>query len=329
MSNLQLSLAINDYDHVRDLATGKVRVEGIDLTVSTLPVEEIFHRFVRFREWDLSEMSFGKIVSLAAQDTRDLVAIPVFPSRAFRHSSIYVRKGAGIGRVADLAGKRVGVPEWAQTASIYTRGMLAHEYGVDLKSIHWYQGGVNEAGRKEKVQLYLPEGMRYTPIADRSLSEMLLASELDAILSARPPRPFSQGDARIGRLFEDYRPLELDYWKRTGIFPIMHVIAIRRDVYERNVWIAMNLFHAFEEAKNRSLVRAADITASAYPLPWIADYVAQSTALLGSDFWPYGIDANRITLEAFVEYAWEQGVCRRRLSVDEIFAPEVQSRVRV
>jgi len=306
-----------------------VRVAGVDLTALRLQPEEIFYRFTHFREWDVSEMSFAKIVSFASQEDRTFVPIPVFPSRVFRHSSIYVLADGGIVRPEQLAGKRIGVPEWAQTAAVYSRGMLAHEYGVDLKSIHWHQGGVNQAGRAEKTKLNLPAGLRCTVVQERSLSQMLLAGELDAVLSARAPAPFESGDARVRRLFEDYRTVELAYWKKTGIFPIMHVLAMRREVYERYPWVAMNLVKGFEEAKNRSLARASDITASLFPLPWTPDHARLSRELLGADFWPYGIEPNRKTLEAFTQYAFEQGVGHRKLAIEDLFPPEVQTSFKV
>ena len=200
MAKVPLTLAIGEYDHVRDLFDGTVPVAGVDLNVLRLPVEEMFYRFLLGGEFDVSEVSFGKIAALAAQDDRRFVALPVFPSRVFRHSSIYVRSDGGISRPEQLAGKRVGVPEWAQTAAIYSRGLLAHEYGVDLTSIHWHQAGVNEPGRHEKVALELPSGFRLTVVADRSLSDMLLAGDLDAVLSARPPAPIAAGDPRVRRL---------------------------------------------------------------------------------------------------------------------------------
>lgn len=212
-------------------------------------------------------------------------------------------------------------------ARIGSCGLLAHEYGVDLKAIHWHQGGVYEAGRAEKIKLKLAAGLRYTVVPDRSLLEMLRVGDLDAVLSARPLT--SAGDTRVRRLFEDYRPLELAYWKKTGIFPIMHVVAMRREVYEQNRWVAMNLFKAFEAAKNRSLERLADITASYSPLPWTPDHMRLSGELLGADCWPYGMEANRATLEAFTQYAFEHGVCHRKVAVEELFPPEVQSSYKV
>jgi 4,5-dihydroxyphthalate decarboxylase len=329
MANIPLSFAINPYEHVRDLLDGTVRAEGIDFTFLRLPTEEIFYRFVRYREWDVSEMAFGKLIVLASQEDRSIVAIPVFPSRSFRHSSIYVRSDAGITRPEHLAGKRIGVPTWSQSASMYSRGMLAHEYGVDLQSIHWHQGGVNQAGRAENVNLDLPRWLRLTRVPDRSLSEMLLAGDLDTILSARPPAPFASGDPRVRRLFEDYRAVELAYWEKTGIFPIMHVVAMRREVYERHRWVAMNLFTALETAKNRSLERLKSMTESSIPLPWVPEHTRLSRKMLGEDFWPYGIEPNRKTLEAFTQYAFEHGVTARKVAVEELFPPEVQTFTRV
>lgn len=329
MANLHLSIAVGDYDHIRDFTSGRIQAEGISLVPSHLPVEEMFFRFTKFQEWDMAEMSFAKAISLMSQPDPWLALIPVFPSRAFRHSSIYVRADRGIRTPADLAGKKVGIPEWAQTAAIYSRGMLGSEYGVDLRRIDWYQAGVNEAGRREKVKLQLPEGIRYTPRPEHSLSGMLADGTLDAVLSARPPRVFLEQPDLVQRLFPDYRAVEWAYWQKTQVFPIMHVMAIRRDVYARNRWIVGNLMSGFEQAKQRSLARLADITASSVPLPWVSDYAAQSREVMGEDFWPYGVDANRATLEAFSRYAWEQGVTTRHMALDEIFVPEALERVKV
>ncbi|MEO7242070.1 MAG: 4,5-dihydroxyphthalate decarboxylase [Variovorax sp.] len=329
MGNLNLTLAIGEYDHVRDVLDGTIRVPGVDLTVMRLPIEEMFYRATFFREFDVSEMSFGKVISLHASGDRGFVPLPVFPSRMFRHSSAYVRSDSKLTQLSELAGKRIGVPEWAQTASIYSRGMLAHDCGVDLKSVKWFQAGVNEAGRKEKVKLNLPEGLSLTVMPDKSLSQMLLAGELDAVLSARAPQPFTNGDGSMRRLLADYQSAELDYARRTGIYPIMHVLAMRRDKYEANPWIAMNLFSAFNEAKNRSVARIGDITASFVPIPWTAELIKKTTEWLGPDPWPYGVDANRTTLEAFATYAYEQGVCARKVELADLFPREVQSSVKV
>jgi 4,5-dihydroxyphthalate decarboxylase len=274
-------------------------------------------------------MSMGKYCSLVSQDDRSVAAIPVFPSRVFRHSSIYVRRDGGLRSFADLKGKRIGIPEWAQTASIYTRGMLAEEYGVRLQDVEWVQAGVNQPGRREKVELRLPAGVRYAPRPDSSLDAMLLSGEIDAAMTAHAPPSYDAGDKRVTRLAEDYRPVEEAYYKKTGIFPIMHVMALRREVLERFPWVATNLLEAFEAAKQRSLARALEITASRFPIPWITEMAARSCALFGGDPMPYGIEANRVTLDAFLRFAHEQGVCHKRLAPEDLFPAEVRTSVRI
>ena len=314
--NLPLTLAISPYDHVRGL-----KPAGIDLTVLDLPLEEIFFRFAKFREWDASEMSGGKTVSLLSQPAPDIIPIPVFPSRVFRHSAIYVGKNSGIKTPKDLDGRRVGIPEWAQTAGIYARGLLQHEYGVDLKSIRWHQAGVNQPGRIEKVELKLPQGISIRAEPQRSLADMLEKGDLDAVISARDPGG--------RRLFEDYQPLEEAYFRKTRIYPIMHFIVLRREVYERDRWMAMNLFKAFDEAKRHSMARLVEIGLSHVPMPWVAERGRRWREIAGEDFWPYGIEGNRPTLEAFVQYAFEQGVTHRKLTVEELFAPETRESFKI
>jgi 4,5-dihydroxyphthalate decarboxylase len=328
-ARLHLTLATSDYDHVRDLANGVVRPEGIVLTALTLPVEEIFYRFIHHLEWDVSEVSFAKYIALASQGSPPMVAIPVFPSRVFRHSAIYVRSDRAIAAPKDLQGRTVGIPEWAQTAGVYARGILAQEYGIDLTTIRWVQAGMNQAGREEKVALKLPAGIRYESRSDASLSELLLAGEIDAAITARTPDAFLQGGGKVVRLFPEYRAEEARFHTRTGVFPIMHVVAMRRAVFERYPWAAMNLLRAFDEAKRRSVERVADITASRFPLPWTAALAAELGATFGADPFPYGLDANRTTLDAFCRYAHDQGVTARRMTPDELFPPEVHKTARV
>lgn len=326
---LRLTLAIGEYDHVRDLCTGQVRAEGIAITPLHLPTEEIFHRFLRYREWEMSEISLAKYAAMRSQGDASLVAIPVFPSRVFRHSSIYVRRDGPVRVPGDLAGRRVGVPEWAQTAAVYSRGLLADTYGIDLRGIHWTQAGVNQPGRMEKVRLALPDGLRVQPRPDASLDALLRAGELDAVLSAHPPGSFEAGDPGIVRLFADPAAEERAYYQATGIFPIMHVVVLRAAVLDRFPWVAMNLFAAFEAAKARSLARLAEYTASRVPLPWVPAQVAAAQALFGPDPFPYGLAANQPTLDAFLGWAQAQGVTERRLQPEELFAPQTLSRVRV
>jgi 4,5-dihydroxyphthalate decarboxylase len=328
-ARLHLTLATTDYDHVRDLMNGVVRAEGIVLTGFVLPVEEIFFRFIKNREWDVSEMSFGKFIAYNALGNSPFVGIPVFPSRVFRHSAFYVRADRGIASPKDLEGKTVGIPEWAQTAGIYARGYLAETEGVDLRKIKWVQAGMNDAGREEKVEFTLPKGIQYSQRRDSSLSAMLLSGEIDAAISARVPDAFTNGGGRIARLYPDYRADEKRYYDATGIFPIMHVIAMRRAVFERYPWAAMNLLKAFDEAKARSLERIGDLTASRIPVPWSASIVDDTSKSFGADPFPYGLEANRKTLDAFCRFAHDQGVTAKRLTPDDLFPKEVRASVRV
>lgn len=326
---LRLTLAIGEYDHVRDLCTGQVQADGIVVTPLFLPTEEIFHRFLRYREWEVSEVSFAKYVAMRSAGDTSLVALPVFPSRVFRHSSIYVRPGGPVRTPGDLAGRRVGVPEWAQTAAVYSRGLLADTYGVDLRSIEWMQAGVNQPGRAEKVALALPDGIRLTPRPETSLDAMLHAGEVDAVLSAHPPDSFERGEPGIVRLFADAAAEERAYYQQTGIYPIMHVVVVRAAVLQRFAWVAMNLFKALDVAKTRSQRRLSEYTASRVPLPWVPAAVAGAQALFGPDPFPYGLEPNRVTLEAFLRWAHAQGVTRRSMTPEELFAPETLSHVRI
>lgn len=326
---VSLTLAISDYDHVRDLTNGIVDVEGIDLKVLTLQVEEIFYRFLKFREWDVSELSFAKYVSLVSQPDCDITAIPVFPSRVFRQSSFYVRSD-GPTSIEQLRGLKVGIPEWAQTASVYSRGYLSETVGIPLNEINWVQAGVNDPGRLEKVSLRIPEGINYRSEPEKSLNDMLLSGELDAVMSAHAPHSFDEGDPRLRRILPDYQPVEYEYWQQTKIFPIMHVIAVKKSVLEENPWVAMNLVKAFEAAKERSIERLFDVTASRFPLPWARVYADKISELFASDgYWPYGVAANRTTISSFLRFAFDQGVTHKPLEVEDLFPEGVQSEFKV
>jgi 4,5-dihydroxyphthalate decarboxylase len=329
VSLLPLTLASSHYDHVTDLATGRVPVEGVALTFLNLQIEEIFFRQFNYWDFDASEVSMGKYCSLVSQGNAPLVAIPVFPSRVARHSSIYIRRDGAVKTPQDLKGKKIGIPEWAQTASVYSRGLIAHQFGVDLTSIEWIQAGVDQPGRLEKVKLNLPKGINYKPAPDNSLSGMLVSGEIDAALSAHPPQCFEQGHPNVVRLFPDYLDVEMKYDKETGIYPIMHTIALKREIVERNPWVAANLFKAFDEARRRSVERALNNTSSTLPLPWGYEFAKRMQDVVGKDLMPYGLEANRVTLDAFLQYAFEQGVCHRRLKPEELFPPQVQKSFRV
>jgi 4,5-dihydroxyphthalate decarboxylase len=324
LPDIELTFAVSYYDHLSDLLRGRVRPEGITLHNIQLPVEEIFFRMIQFTEWDVSEFSFGKYVSLVASGNPPFRAIPVFPSRVFRQSAFYVGASSGITDAKALVGRRVGIPEWAQTAGIYARGYLQHHCGVQLQDIRWVQAGVNEPGRKEKVNLSLPPGVSVEHVADRSLSDMLLSGDIDAAISAREPDAFVRGDPRIKRLWPDSRRLEEDYYRETGVFPIMHVIAIKSAVLDRYPWVAMNLYKAFEESKANALRHLGRAITSRVPFAWAYDAVAHAQQLFGEDCWPYGIERNRRTLETFLQYSCEQGVTATKLQPEELFPRELQ-----
>jgi 4,5-dihydroxyphthalate decarboxylase len=324
---LRLSFAISEYDHVRDFTNGDVLAEGIEIVPMSFPVEEIFSRGMRYGEFDVSEMSMGNYLARVARDVDAFTAIPVFPSRMFRHSCIFVRRDRGITAPADLAGKRVGVPSWRQTATIWARGILAHEYGLDLASIAWLQAGIDEPARPEtaaeRALTALPPGVTLQPQPGRSLNELLLAGEIDALIAARPPQAFLDRRPEIVRLFADYRAVEEAYFRATGIFPMMHVIVVRRDVATAHPWAARNLYHALVEARRRAIERALDHNAARLPVPWSNRHAEEMAQLFGPDFVPYGLAANRRALEAFAAFAFEQGVAARPVSPEELFAREL------
>ena len=320
--NINLSLAICEYEHVRDLMEGSVRVEGVDLNIQNLPVPEIFARFTRFREWDISEMSFGMYVSLISQGDTSLTAIPVFPSRMFRQSAFFVRKGGPVRSAADLRGGRIGFPDWSHTAGIYARGYLTQTCGIPLSSVKWVQAGVDAPGHAPHIKVSWPAGVEVTSAPDRSLNEMLIDGTLDAIITSHLPHGAVGEDAPLERLFPGGMADDVSYFEETGIFPIMHLIAIRADVHDRYKFAARNLCTAFEEAKNRSLARLSDSMISRFPFPWMFEQADRMKSIFGADYWPYGIERNRITIEAFLEFCLEQGIAHRRVTIEELFAPQ-------
>lgn len=323
-ADVRLTLAVNDSDQVRDVVDGKVAVDGLRLTSLLLPVEEIFFRFTKFREWEVSEMSLGKYCTLRGRGDDSLVGIPVFTSRSFRHSGIFIREDGPVDDPGALNGKRVGIPEWTVTAPVYQRALLQHDYGVDLASVEWVQGGINEPGRIETLPVQVPPGFRIRPERRRSLNQMLLDGDLDAICVPHPPAAFEDRSGRIVQLFSDSVAVEQEYYARTGIFPIMHLVVVRADVHERYPWAAVSLLKAFTRAKDASLARLLDPAAPHFPLPWGPERARTAEAAFGPDLWPYGIEPNRATLNAFLGYADEQGLLGRRLEVDELFPGSVR-----
>lgn len=307
------------YDRTRALYEGDVHAEGVELRYLRTDIEELFWRQGKYAEFDVSEYSLGAYLAGAEDPDRPTHAIPVFPSRVFRHSALYVRADSGIDTPEQLSGRAVGTPEWSMTASLWMRGILGEHYGVDIAAIRWRTGGLEEAGRQEKSRVRPPDRFSVEPIdAGSTLSGQLLDGNLDALLTARPPKAFLGGDPRIRRLFPDYRAEELRYFRATGIVPIMHVVVIRRDVVERHPWIANNLRHAFELARRPAGPALLDTAVCSTSLLWEAAYAEQEAAELGDPF-AYGVEANRTALEAILRYAADQGFTASQLTPSDVF----------
>lgn len=318
-----MTMACWNYDRTRALADGRVQPDGIDLNYLTLPVEETFFRMLRHREFDAAEMSLSSyVVSLFTPD-RPFIAIPVFPSRFFRHSCIYIHSGSGIREPRDLVGKRVGTPEYQMTAPVWIRGILADEYSVPVNSVTYYTGGLESTGRSEKLKLELPPDIRVTPIGpDQTLASMLATGEIDALHTARAPSTFRNGSGPVKRLFADFAQVERDYFKRTGIFPIMHTVIIRRELYEREPWVAQSLYKAMSLAQRATYDDFAETAALKTMLPWLTAHLEETRREMGDDFWPYGLQRNRDTLATFLRYSHEQGLSKERLAPEQLFAAQ-------
>jgi 4,5-dihydroxyphthalate decarboxylase len=320
-NRVPLTLACWDYDRTSALASGDIRPEGVDLTFLSLPVEETFFRMLRYREFDAAEMSLSSyVLSLLAPDP-PFIAIPAFTSRAFRHNGIYVGAGSGISSPDGLRGRTVGVAEYQLTANVWIRGILAEHYGLPVNAVRYRTGGLHSPGRTAKVSHGAPAGVEIEPVpAGRTLSGMLAAGEIDAVYSPRTPEAFRRGSAR--RLFADPRAEEERYFAKTGIFPVMHVIVLRRDVYAARPWLARSLFKAFEEARRAAQERLAETAASPSMLPWQYAEAERTAAVMGEDFWSYGLAGNEAGLGTFLRYSREQGLASRMLEPADLFAPE-------
>jgi 4,5-dihydroxyphthalate decarboxylase len=327
--SVALTIATTDYDHFRDFRLGLVRAEGIEVNWLTLGHHEIFSRFTFNREWDVSELSFAKFTAQVTRTASDIIGLPVYASRLFRFSSFYVNRKAGIKTAKDLRGKRIGVPEWAHTAAVYMRGWLMHEGGVALSDIDWVQAGTNEAGRIEKIALSLPTGVRLTSMPEKTLSGMIASGELDCVIIARPPNSFREKHPDVVRLFPDYETVEQRYYQDTRVYPIMHVIAMRKAILDGQPWVARNLYNAFEESKRRSIERILDPAVSRYPVPWLTSYATRTQQMFGGELFPYGIEANRPTLELFLRYAHEQGIACCLAKPEDIFPAGIMASVKV
>jgi 4,5-dihydroxyphthalate decarboxylase len=321
--SLHLTFACGDYDRTRALEEGTVRPDGIDLTYLRLPVEETFFRMLRHREFEVAEMSMSSYVKSMDLDPSPFVALPVYTSRQFRHGGIFVSAESGIEKPEDLRGKVVGTPEWQLTAGVWIRGILADRYGVPVDSAEYRTGGQETPGRIEKAAVDLGERIRIEPIPeDETLSAMLADGRIDALQSPRVPSSFTAGDGRVRRLFTDPVATEKEYFAETGIFPIMHVVVVRRDVYERYPWVAQSLTKALGLAKKQAMANLYDSSALRFMLPWLIPGMEEARSLLGADYWSYGLAANEQALATFLRYHYEQGLSRRQYEPADLFAPE-------
>jgi 4,5-dihydroxyphthalate decarboxylase len=325
-----LSVACWDYDRTRALFDGKVAIEGCDTNFLSLPVEETFFRALRSQEFDVAELSMSSYTMLRSRDISPYVAIPVFLSRMFRHSAIYVRRDSKIKTPQELAGKVVGLPEYQLTAPVWVRGLLEDEYGVKASSISWRTGGVEQAGRPEKVKFSAPDGVHVESIPlDQTLNNWLLEGKIDALIAPRAPSSYVRRTGEVIRLFSDFRTTEKAYYQKTGVFPIMHVVGIRKALVEQYPWLAASVFKAFLEAKDFALTELSEVGALKTSLPWLAAEYEETAGLMGTNFWSYGVDGNEKTLQTFLRYHHEQGLSARRMTPEDLFAPSTLEQTRI
>jgi 4,5-dihydroxyphthalate decarboxylase len=319
MAKLNLSVAVRDYDRTRPLSDGLEQIDGVDPVFMALDPEEIFFRAFRHAEFDICELSLSSFTVKTAQGMCPYVGVPAFVSRAFRHTSIYVRTDR-IRKPADLRGKKVGVPEYQLTANVWARAILEDDHGVKPSDIHWIRGGLTDAGRLEKISITLPKGVRLDDIPEgRTLSSMLDAGEIDAFIGPRVPPAFERGDPNIGWLFPDPVAAAKDYFKRTGVFPIMHLIGVRRQLAEQHPWLPGAVLKAFEHAKTIALEKLSDTSSTKVTMPFVEERLMEARALMGQDFWPYGLEASRKTLETFLRHHHAQGLSSRLLKPEDLF----------
>lgn len=318
MRKLALTGAFGDYDRIRALDINSIQPDGVVLHILKLPPSEIFFRMCQYQEFDVSEMSMGAYCHFCGKDENPFVAMPAFPSRAFRHSMIYYHADAGIDKPQDLNGKRIAIREWGMTAVVWIVGILGDMYGFDLHSVDWV------AVKQPRVPIEMPAGARIRYMNhDQNLSDMLASGEVDAALIHQAPQCFTTGSPYVKRMFPDYKSIEIDYYQQTGIHPIMHCVVLRKDIYQHNPWVLRSIYDALQKARLHTITALSDTKALATMLPMLPAFVEETQQIFGKDFWPYGLDANRKTLEALVRYAHEQGITSRELSIMEMFAENV------
>lgn len=327
---LPLTLACGLYDRTYGLHDGSVPVEGVELNYLPMMPVETFRRQARHAEFGASEFSLSTFMILHARGDRRFVGIPVFPSRRFRHEHVWINANAGIRSPADLKGKRIGVEEYIQTAALWIRGFLQDDFGVRDEDVEWFFGGYNEPDPyfAPRIELELPARVRATVIDGKELLDQLIdAGKLDAIFPKRPAS-FLRKSKNVTRLFPDFRSVEADYFKRTGIFPIMHVVVVRRDVYEKHPWVAQALYKGFVYAKALAIRRLTLSPPLHVTLPWLTDHIEETRRLMGDDYWSYGFEENRHVLETAARHAWDQGLLEKPIDrIDELFAPETHAGV--
>jgi 4,5-dihydroxyphthalate decarboxylase len=320
-NNLRLSIATGNYDRTRPMIDGDVKIEGVDPIFFLLSPEEMFFRSFRDGAFDVSELSLSSFTVKTANNDNPYVGVPVFPSRAFRHTAIFIRTDRGIQKPQDLIGRRIGTPEYQLTACVWARALL-EEYGVSPSAVVWVRGGLEEAGRTEKIPLKLPSDIRIEPApTEKTLTQMLVDGDIDAIVAPRAPSSFENFHPDIGWLWRDPQKEAADYFGKTGIFPIMHLIGIRRELADAHPWLPVAIFKVFSKAKEQALELLLDASASKVTLPFVDEQLRSARQLMGDDFWPYGVDSNRHVLDRFLDYHFKQGLSARRLSVDELFHP--------
>jgi 4,5-dihydroxyphthalate decarboxylase len=323
VAKLRLTMACWNYDRARALFDGRVQADGIELNAVNLPVEETFFRMLRHKEFDVAEMSLSSYVLSWFRPDRPFVAIPIFPSRVFRHSGIFVNTAAEIREPKDLIGRKVGMPEYQLTAVVWIRGILAEHYGVPVPSVTYCTGGQEEPGRTEKVPLQLPPDIRVGRIgANDTLSAMLASGAIDAFYGPRAPSSYYSSPEKVQRLFVNFKEVEQQYFRETRIFPIMHTLVIRRDVYERDRWVAQSLYKAWYAAQQETYRDLRETSALQAMLPWLIAHVEETRREMGDDFWPYGLEMNRHTLATFLRYSHAQGLANELLSPEQLFTPE-------
>ena len=324
MRKVPLTYAGASYmDRTHALETGDVTVSGVDLNLMTLSPGDLFRRQAQHAEFEASEMSVSTFMLMISNGDKRFIGIPVFPSRNFRHKQVYVSTNSGIEKPQDMIGKRIGLLEYQMTAALWIRAFLQHDYGVLPEKIHWLKGGLYSPAYAERTKYSPPQGVSVDRIPiDSSLDSMLDQGLIDGLLTVEPPPSFLSDTGRVRRMFPDYKAVEQDYWERTGIFPIMHLVVLRRDVYERHRWIAPNLVEAFSEAKELGRRCLHAVGGLAVSLPWLDSELEEVDELFGGDPSPYGVQQNADVLEAMVTYSYEQGLSSRKVEVEELFAPE-------